>query len=52
MTVIGALAADFSKMRAARLAKQQAAHVTAAKTYVKDALKMLDIRNELTLRGY
>jgi hypothetical protein len=52
VTVIGALAADFSKMRAALLAKQQAAYVTAAKTYVKDALKMLDIRNELTLRGY
>jgi hypothetical protein len=52
VTVLAALSSDLSKMRSALLAKDKGAYVNAAKSAVQDALKMQNVGNQLTARGY
>jgi hypothetical protein len=52
VVVLAALSSDLSKMRSALLSKNRSDYVNAAKSAVKDALKMQNVGNELTARGF
>jgi hypothetical protein len=52
VTVLASLSSDLSKMRSALLDKNKSAYVTAAKGAVQDALKLQNVGNQLTARGF
>ena len=52
VTVLGSLSSDLSKMRTALLSKNKSDYVNAAKGAVKDALKLQNVGNQLTARGF
>jgi hypothetical protein len=52
VTVLASLSSDLSKMRSALLAKDKGAYVKAAKGAVQDALKLQNVGNQLTARGF
>ena len=52
VTLLGALASDLSKMRSGLLAHNKAAYRGAARTAVRDALKVQKLGNEFTSRGF
>jgi hypothetical protein len=52
VTVLGSLSSDLSKMRSALLDKNKSDYVNAAKGAVKDALKLQNVGNQLTARGF
>jgi hypothetical protein len=52
VTVLGALATDLSNMRAALLASRKSAYTSAARSAVQDALKMQNVGNQMTARGF
>jgi hypothetical protein len=52
VNVLASLSSDLSKMRSALLSKNRSDYVNAAKSAVKDALKMQNIGNQLTARGF
>jgi hypothetical protein len=52
VNVLASLSSDLSKMRSALLAKDKTAYLDAARGAVKDALKMQNVGNQLTARGY
>ena len=52
VNVLASLSSDLAKMRSALLAKNRSDYVNAAKGAVKDALKMQNVGNQLTARGY
>lgn len=52
VNVLAALSSDLSKMRSALLAKNKSDYVSAAKGAVQNALKMQNVGNQLTARGY
>ena len=52
VTVLASLSSDLSKMRSALLDKNKGAYVNAAKGAVKDALKLQNVGNQLTARGF
>jgi hypothetical protein len=52
VNVLASLSSDLSKMRSALLAKNKSDYVNAAKSAVQDALKMQNVGNQLTARGY
>jgi hypothetical protein len=52
VVVLAALSSDLSKMRSALLSKNRSDYINAAKSAVKDALKMQNVGNQLTARGF
>lgn len=52
VTVLASLSSDLSKMRTALLSKNKSDYVNAAKDAVKDALKLQNVGNQLTARGF
>lgn len=52
VNVLASLSSDLSKMRTALLSKNRSDYVNAAKSAVKDALKMQNVGNQLTARGF
>jgi hypothetical protein len=52
VTILGSLSSDLSKMRTALLNKNKSDYVNAAKGAVKDALKLQNVGNQLTARGF
>jgi hypothetical protein len=52
VTTLGALAADMTKMKQNLQAHNKTAYVNAARQSVRDALKLQNVGNELSARGY
>ncbi len=52
VNVLASLSSDLSKMRTALLSKNRSDYIDAAKSAVKDALKMQNVGNQLTARGF
>jgi hypothetical protein len=52
VNVLASLSHDLANMRSALLSKDKSAYINAAKSAVKDALKMQSIGNQLTARGF
>jgi outer membrane lipoprotein SlyB len=52
VTILASLSSDLSKMRSALLDKNKSDYVNAAKGAVKDALKLQNVGNQLTARGF
>jgi hypothetical protein len=52
VTILASLSSDLSKMRTALLDKNKSSYVNAAKGAVKDALKLQNVGNQLTARGF
>jgi hypothetical protein len=52
VTILASLSSDLSKMRTALLDKSKSSYVHAAKGAVKDALKLQNVGNQLTARGF
>jgi hypothetical protein len=52
VTILASLSSDLSKMRSALLDKNRSDYVNAAKGAVKDALKLQNVGNQLTARGF
>jgi hypothetical protein len=52
VTILASLSSDLSKMRTALLDKNKGSYVNAAKGAVKDALKLQNVGNQLTARGF
>ena len=52
VTTLGALAADMTKMKDSLQAQNRGAYVNAARQAVRDALKIQNVGNQLTARGF
>jgi hypothetical protein len=52
VTILASLSSDLSKMRTALLDKNKSDYINAAKGAVKDALKLQNVGNQLTARGF